>query len=305
MNESRAGVPWTRVCYAADAGPEGITFVRAVRGRGRVDWRAVAAGDPSLRRELEAGIPCVAALSCRESFTRGLEAPFSATQKGAKVLPTLLDIQLPFPLEACVYQFLDLRRTSQKTTRAVAVCARETDAARRLALLSEVNVDPVVLDQEGLALWTQSLREAPPAAGEQDAFRVLVHLRAESAVAVIGRGEEFLGAHSLSRDIVSHLGRLLRAYGPEAAGNGAGGPEDAAAPRTAWFWAGAGADRSAVAAMQGALAEAWPGRSVIHDDPATFLVRALATRALLPGPLRCNLRTGRLAHPRMGWFCAH
>jgi hypothetical protein len=32
-------------------------------------------------------------------------------------------------------------------------------------------------------------------------------------------------------------------------------------------------------------------------DPTTFLARALATRALLPGPIRCNLRTGPFLHP--------
>ena len=34
-------------------------------------------------------------------------------------------------------------------------------------------------------------------------------------------------------------------------------------------------------------------------NPATFLARALAVRALRKGPLPCNLRTGRVLHPEL------
>ena len=56
-------------------------------------------------------------------------------------------------------------------------------------------------------------------------------------------------------------------------------------------------DPDAVAALHRVLSEPWPGPSRVHDEPSFFLARALATRALTPGPLRCNLRAGPLAHP--------
>jgi hypothetical protein len=48
--------------------------------------------------------------------------------------------------------------------------------------------------------------------------------------------------------------------------------------------------------MKAALCGDRAGSSAVHDSPATFLARALATRALVSGPMRCNLRSGPLAH---------
>jgi hypothetical protein len=72
---------------------------------------------------------------------------------------------------------------------------------------------------------------------------------------------------------------------------------DDAAPVT-WCWCGPGArDAAALAVMRAALAEGRAGDHVVHEEPDYFLARALATRALLRGDYRCNLRDGAMLHP--------
>jgi hypothetical protein len=51
--------------------------------------------------------------------------------------------------------------------------------------------------------------------------------------------------------------------------------------------------------VQAELAREWPVAFQAHADPASFLARALATRALLGGALRANLRAGSFAHPAL------
>ena len=64
-----------------------------------------------------------------------------------------------------------------------------------------------------------------------------------------------------------------------------------------WLWGGAGLQPHEPGAQLRAEVEPlWPGDSITLDAPDTFLARAFATRALLPGPLRGNLRGGVLAH---------
>ena len=300
MDASPAPLQWRRVCYGID--PEGPDhgIVRAVQSRGRVSCSTVDSSDPLFRQDVARGVPCATCLSSRESFARWIEAPFSSPAKAAKVFPTLLDIQLPFPLESCSYAFLSPTRTDRKTTRALAVAARLSDIEKSIEPFKTRGTDPAVLDQEALALWTQSVREIPPAAGKEPARRLLVHLGLDHATLVIGRGATFLNAHPMKTASADQIGRLLRAHlageSPAPAGEPAARRTDAAS--TQWVWAGTGAaDPQAVAALHSALAAAWPGTSQIHAEPATFLARAIAVRALLPGPLRCNLRAGPLVHP--------
>jgi hypothetical protein len=275
---------WARVCYGVDCRADGIVVVRAER-RGRRLHSAVLPPDrwPAAARAERA--VTAASLSARESFAHWIETPFASLAKTRRVLPTLLDIRLPFALEDCVFCFL-AAASSRTATRALAVAARQSAVEARLKSLADAGADPLILDQEGLALWTESLREAPPAPGAAAGTpRIVVWLSADAATLVVGAGMKFLGAHGVNPDDAGQVNRVLRNHFPERL------------PAVEWYWAGPGAeDPARVAGLRARLAADWPGPSTTHEQPNAFLARALAARALLPGPLRCNLRSGPFAH---------
>lgn len=286
MNNVSASLRWARACFAVDVQGDQVVLVRAERRRGGLVFSTLSPTAPSFAEAVRKGTPCVACLSARESLTRRLEAPFSTVRKANKVFPTLLDIQLPFALEDCVYGFLPVAHGAG-VTRALAVAARLDDVRKRVTALAALGIDAMALDHEGLALWTQSLREAPVGPGEEKILRILVNLRGEPSSLVLGRGEEFLAAHGIREGDFSQVRRLLRPHRTDTV-------------QVRWLWVGPGAaDARTVAALHAPFSSEWPGPSSVLPDPGTFLARALAERALLDGPLRCNLRSASLTHPSM------
>ena len=277
---------WATACYGVDLQGDQRVIVRGERRGGHVTFTTVAPAGPTFTEARRRKIPCVACLTARESLTRWLEAPFSSARKAGKVFPTLLDIQLPFPLEECAYAFLPAQGP-RRVTRALAVAAREEEVRKKLASLAAAGIDPMALDHEGLALWTQSLRETPPGPGEEGILRMVVNLRGDLSTLVIGRGGEFLSAHGIRSGDIGQIKRLLK-------------PHRTTAAQVRWFWTGPDAqDAGKVSGLYGQLSREWPGQSSVHSEPATFLARALAERALAAGPLRCNLRSGPLTHPAL------
>lgn len=279
---------WTgpRAAYGIDP-QNGLTVcVRGVRIRGRTRFRRVELSDRTVRADLERGAMLASALSPRESLLRWIEAPFAAPAKARRVLPTLLDIQLPFALEQCICVFPRVVATGEGTTRALAVAVRHADLQRNLSRLAELDLDPPIVDSEGLALWTQWIREAPPPEPHRRGLTVLVNLRGEQSVLVIGRGNGLLAVHAVGED-PSQIGRLLSAQSGSEPGT------------VDWFWCGSPAENEGrLCAVRDELLRSWPGSSTVLDRPAEFLARALVTRALEPGPLRCNLRQEPFRHPR-------
>jgi hypothetical protein len=300
MNVSKGSLPWAGACYGIDLQAGRLVVVRAERRAGQVSWDPVDPQDPGFREACRAGGGCSGCVSSRESSTRWLDVPFASLSKAAKVLPTLLDIQLPFPLEECVYGFLQegrreamrLRKQEARaaTRKVLAVVARFQDVERRIAELKARGVDPVMLDHEGLALWTQSLREVPPTPRESDLPRAVVYLGLERSVLVVGRGEHYLGAHGIRTDDDAQIRRFLAVdLEGEPVSRG-----------IRWMWTGPRArDAETVTGILEHLPAAWSGPTSVHEAPETFLARALAVRAVAPGPLRCNLRTDRLTHPEI------
>ena len=288
MNRCGRTVDWAKSCLGVDFQDGCLVVVRGERTRRGIRYSPVSPSDPSWKEALEDGTPVVACMSVRESLSQWIETPFSSLSKAAKVLPTLLDIELPFALEDCAYCFLGLRKNAGVVgARALGVAARRENVDRRLEVLQSEGIDPLVLDHEGLALWTQSIRETPPGEGNAS-NRVIVSLGVGGITLVIGRDGEYVGAHGAQSGDAGEIGRLLRA----GVGDGDGG--------TAWFWTGPGVlDAERLSVLRKPLLEEWPGESFTHDEPGTFLARALVTRALLHGPLCCNLRSGSLTHPLM------
>ena len=289
MNAFGHQIGRTRLCYGVDLHGDDLLIVRGERIKGDLAFASVDAENRQFIDDLAAGTPCASGISTRESFARWVTTPFSARAKARKVLPTLLDIELPFPLESCSYDFVsDVAPPKEgidgSGVRALAVAARITDVQARIKELTSRGIDPMVVDHEGLALWTQSLQERPLAVGEESVLRVVIFLGSERWVVVIGRGEEFISAHHVRRGESKQIERLLGAsYSDEKT--------------VVWCYAGKAAeDREVIDGIRAELVGSYGGETLTHDNPTTFLARAFATRTLTQGELRCNLRSGSLAH---------
>lgn len=275
--------PWTRTAFGVDhaAGRPPI-LVKATRHARRVSSEPAELGD--LARN--PGATLAACALQRETFLRWITAPIAAPRRAAKVLPSLLDVQLPFSVEDCEHALLDLQPSPDTGgTRGLMAGIRHADLERRLASLAADGVDPHVLDQEGMALWSQALEEFPftPA---MPPTRIVCYLDADRLTLAIGQGGELLGAHTVRQPDPDTVQRILKSTLPDTG----------SAPQ--WLWAGPGAqDEAATLNLHGALSAGRAAPAKIVRDPATFLARALATRALTAGPGRCNLRSGRFLHP--------
>jgi hypothetical protein len=278
-------VRWTRAAFGVDTADDGSPIVvRAERLGPTVRFQS-ATTDAARAECTRSGTRVAAAMPVRDTVLRRIATPLATRSKALKVLPSVLDVQIPFPIEECQCVFHDLRPTADGTFDALAVAARHAEIARRIEALRQLGLDPVTIDHEALALWTRSLREVPPAGASEQ--RVLVSLHATHAVVVVGTGRRLLGGHHVrGTDPAS----ILRALTPYRAAD---------TPRkTRWCWTGpAAADPATVAGISTSLLGSWPGASTTHDEPATFLARALAARELVADDLPCNLRSGPFAHP--------
>lgn len=276
---------WSRAACGIDPRAGGALVVRGERARGAVRLAgATALDDPRVVADFANGVPCVAAMPARAGFVRVLRAPFAARSKARKVYPTLLDLELPFPLETCIHEFVELPAPAgERSTRrsALAVGARREDMERCLAECRARGADPVRLEHEGLVLWSQSLREFPPAANGEPAWRAVVRADAEDGVLVLGEHGRPRSAHGLRfAHLEADINRLMLATVP------AGTP-------VSWIWCGS----SGAGEARARLAVTWPGPTRLPPEPEAFLARGLATAFLSPGPWNVNLRTAEFLHP--------
>lgn len=270
---------WTDCCVGMDETPSGPIFVKAVR-RGR---QVVTEPADSLSG-LE-DVARVGGLTEKEAWVRRVTTPLASASKTRKVLPALLDVQLPFGIEECAIACVSLERTSgQVGWTAVAALTRIAEAQSRLSQWAEAGREPQTLDQEGLALWTQAGLECPPT--EPTEARAVVYLGEARAVLAFGRGDLLAATHGLRQfepDPAWRLARLALEAGEE---------------KIRWIWAGPLAARGdALDAIRKQLSRNGPIREFVLSDPRAILARAYAVRALTPGPLRCDLRIGSLAQP--------
>jgi hypothetical protein len=278
-------VRWTRAAFGVDTADDGSPLVvRAERLGPSIRFQTVTA-DAARAECARSGTRVAAAMPLRDTVMRRVATPLATRSKALKVLPSVLDVQIPFPVEECRCVFHDLRPTADGTFDAIAVAARHAEIARRIEAMGLLGMDPVTLDHEALALWTRSLKEVPPAdAAEQ---RVVVSLHSTHAVVVVGTGRRLLGGHHVRGTDPASILRVITPY------RGADTP-----PKTRWCWTGpAATDSGRLAGISAPLLAAWPGTSTVHEDPATFLARAVAARELLSDDLPCNLRSGPFTHP--------
>lgn len=274
--------------------PRGPVFATVYSGRGSAaeDARQAAASEVALAAARRMSVVS-AAMPARESVVRRLTVPMSSIARARRVLPSLLDVRLPFRLEDCAHAFPEVRRTADGRVGALAVAAPRAAVERRLAALKEAGFDPMILDAEAPALWARAQAEHPAGGG---GIRVVACLAPDRLVLAVGRGPDL-------ESVVT----LREGLGPEAP-DAAGGDRSAMLQRARqvlgtegsaeWIWTGPSVDGApeTVALFERDLGAGTEVRWIRATEPATFLARALAARALMPDVASCNLRAGDLAH---------
>ena len=273
-----------RTCLGVDVTAEGAVTLQAMRRRGGV----VFAPAPSRPAERE---PVAAALPAHSAFVRRLRAPFSSLAKAEKIWPSLLDIELPFPLDSAVYVFLNAARTADGQTETLAVAARREDVEAWLTRLEQAGVRPWYLDHEGLSLWSRSVAEQPLA---KPGARMVCYVGHDRTALAWGRGAELHAASGLRlgmRELMDPEN------GPAALRNWAQRINSfrraqvvTADETVQWAWCGPGVARpDRLATLAAALDLSGEIKSFTHREPDTFLARAVAARALVPERSSCSL----------------
>lgn len=281
MNVSTT-TPWARTAFGIDENAGAPLIIKATRRGKTLSFQQAKPDDVA-----SAGTNTVvsACLLQRESFVRWVTAPIASPRKAESVFPSLLDIQLPFPVEDCEISLLKVIPSPDKTaTRGFVAGARVTDIAKRLDSLTAIGVNPHLLDQESIALWTQSLEEIPEI-GNDNTVRVVAYLSPDRITLAAGRGGELTVAHTMKQMDPGAVHRFLKSAFPDSP------------PSLLWLWTGPGAIKQEVTdSFYQSLAERWPGHCKTVREPEMFLARALARRALTTG---CNLRSGPFMHPEL------
>jgi hypothetical protein len=286
MDNRPPTVEWSRDCYGMDDTPAGPLFVRGIRHGRKIVFEpaeALPAG----------GLHAVAGgLTEKESWTRRIQTPLNSAAKALSVLPSMLDVQLPFGIEECAVRCVGLFRANGRGLTALAAAARLSDIRNKLDHWRDAGREPHALDQEGLALWTQACEECPP--DPPGGARAAVYLGEDRIVLAFGRGLELISTHGLRHFEPEQVRRLAR-----LAFEGETGP-------VAWLWTGPLADRSGtLAELRREMGKTAPFKDHVLPDPRTFLARAYAARALTPGPLRCDFRNSELVHPAVARIRKH
>lgn len=291
-----------KTAYGLELSAGRLMLVRAVR-HGAPQTVLVAAMDSeearravqSVVRDVEKGTAALAvAAPAAQTVVRRLRAPFASAKKAAKVWPSLLDVELPFPVESAICSYDD-PRVGKDATLAIASALRKSDLAAFSETCRAAGFDPTHCDAEGLALWSQQTAEAPPT--RADGPRAILWLGADHVSVARGRGPEFMAAHILRASPLadgaaafdalwaSRAAQILQTHLAETGGT-----------EMDLWWAGPGAeDESLVARLRRALPAEIGIRHEIHRQPASFLARALARRAAEGSGV--NFKSGALAHP--------
>lgn len=278
-------IPWpfrkSRLARGVDTDGNRWIQVDARRQRGRIVYQEVAADSPPP----DPSTLISAVMLQRESFARWISTPLTSARKAVKVIPSLLDIQLPFSLETCEYAIVETAATpNRRGVAGLVVGARHTDIEARLRLLQEMALCPHILDQEAMALWEQLLAECPVAA--HGSTSLLVYVASDRLTLVVGRNGRFVAAHTM-KDF--HADSLYRAVKPYLAQE----PDS-----LIWFQAGpATAHHPAQQAIDSVSSMLDVKPPTLINEPSTFLARAAARRALCLTASRTNLRRGRFLHP--------
>jgi len=240
------------------------------------------------------GARIAAAITVRDSFTQWIEAPFASISKARKVFDSLLDLQIPFPVEDCVRAYTCAGVTPEKNVEALAVGAGKESVAALLEEMQAAGIDPEILDHEGLALWNVAAVDLPLRPGTP---RLLIYLGEDRMVIAAGwknrfglarsSGIEWEGDRLASQSLARISRRMARLIAAETRGERA--EIVICGPRSEDF-----AGRQDLVAALG-LAEQCEYAEL--DNAASLLACALARRAVGRSTGGLNLRRDEMCHP--------
>lgn len=294
-----------KTAYGLERSAGRLVLARAVRqGSAQVLLTAAPDSEEALRamqaiaREVEKGSAALAVCApAVQTVIRRLRAPFASAKKAAKVWASLLDVELPFPVESAVCSY-GTARVENGGTAAIAAAIRRSDLAAFDESCRAAGFDPTHCDAEALALWDQQAVDCPPVRAERP--RAVVWLGADHVTIARGRGTEFMAAHLLRASPLadssgdrqsfealwaSRARQLVSAHLAETGGT-----------EMDLWWTGPGAeDEARVARLRQALPSEFALRSEIQRQPGSCLARALARRAAEESGV--NFKTGDLSHP--------
>lgn len=289
-------MPWT-IIYGVELGADGVRFARrAGRGRSARETLAVMrSGESDARALEESAFPRVAVILGLEATAcvlRTVSIPLRARRKARQVLPSLLDITLPFPLDQAVYVVVDWREEPDGTLSALTLVAQRDVLERRMEDWRAAGWDAVVVDGEATALADGFKATAGPKADG-----LLVHVETDRTVVLLMRGGWPEGMRTLRTeaqsdvvDAATFVRRLLQAASALTA--------QIALNRPVWVWSGAGVeDAERRQAWEALVKDAGWASFLTVDQPAFVAVRMLARR--LAEGRAVDLRVGGREHPKV------
>ena len=296
-----------RTAYGLDCSAGWLRLVRgASRGIPPLQLSAAAESPEARRvletvaREVENGSAALAAcVPAAQTVIRRLRAPFASLRKAGKVWASLLDVELPFPVESALCAY-GAPRIEQGGTVACAAAIRAGDLAVFDENCRAAGFVPTHCDVEALALWSQQAAEAPPVRAELP--RAIVWLGADHVTVARGRGTDFMAAHVLRASPMADSPADRQAFEDVWAARArpilaAHLAETGGTEMDVW-WAGPGAeDEARVARLRHALPGDIAFRHETHRQPAFLLARALARRAA--DGTGVNFKSGERTHPAL------
>lgn len=276
---------FNKVAIGVDIQNSAIVAVKAAFKSGKYGFEDITADE---LRDSGNKVRVSCGLTPRECIAKWLDVPFASKRKALKVLPGILDVELPFPLEECLYRFVSIKRQDNGNVKALALAARMEDVRGKLDNLKSAGIDPHILDNEGIALWEQALRERPADNADPRKPRAVVYIGADRYTIALGRGSDFIASHAVKMTDPGYMFRIVKSTLAEDN------------QKMEWIWAGPGAtDIAKVRSLAESMQSASASFPVIVSEPGRFLARALAVRAIGDTETSCNIRIGDITHPEI------
>ncbi len=227
-------------------------------------------------------------LPARLAAHRRLAVPAVSRRVAGRILPSRLDVELPFPLERSRYLFTPLRR-SDRGWSSFAVAVQEEDVLRACAAAP---VDPWILHAEAPIAWEMALRDGLPDTGPAAVFAagygrwmLIAGRDGASELVIAGRAPSDAAPETewmaMASDVSARVRRGFESWGVHTA-------------KAAYFWAGpAFSDAARARRLQESIAPD-AAKHQVAPEPASWLAAALA-RGAVEGRGSPNLRDGALA----------